>query len=113
MLFKSKDALIEAKDWNEAKKILKTDQFKAYEKPSKKAFMMWCWLRCDRKDGKLMKIMLGQPAPFMAEYRNDPNIVRRELAKATIRLNEWVMLGEKEYDQEKHSEFFYRKDNLA
>lgn len=114
MLYKRGKDLIEAKSLEEAKSIFKAeDGIKAYPKPSKKAFMMWCWMRCDFKDGRLFKLMCGEPAEFLGEYLDDPGIVLRELRKAHIVLKEWAMMGDDDYDVERHSEWFYRKGNLA
>ena len=113
MLYKSGSLLIEASSPEEAEKRLGTKDFEIYRKPSKKAFMMWCWLRCGKKDSALFKHMLGQPADYLDEYFEDPNIVLRELRKAGIKLSEWAMIGEKEYNVERHSEWFYKKENLA
>ena len=113
MLYKAHNELVEARSDDEAAEILGTRDFRRYDKPSQKAFLMWVWLRADRKDGRMLKYMLGQPCPYLEEYRADPNIVRRELKRSGIKLSEWAMIGEPEYDQEKHSEFFYRREDLA
>lgn len=113
-IYKTKDGEVAcARTREDAEKALGTTELTAYDKPSQKAFMMWIWLRCDRKDGRMLKYMLGEPNPAIREYKDDPNIVRRELRKAGIRLSEWLMIGEEGYDQIKHAEFFYRKENIA
>lgn len=109
MLYKHGKNLIEANSPEEAAKILGTNDFKTYKKPSKKAFMMWCWIRCDRKDGRLLKHMMGLPADFLEEYQNNPNIVNKDLRHAGIVLDEWAMVGEKDYDTENHDEWFYKR----
>lgn len=111
MIYKRGNDLIEAKSLAEAISIFGAeDGIRAYRKPSEKAFMMWCWLRCGRKDGKLIKISMGEPAPFIDEYREDPNIVLRELREAGVRLGDWVSMGDPDYDYDRHEELFYRKE---
>ena len=109
MLYKAQKRLIEAKNDEEAEKILGTRDFRRYRKPTEKEFMMWVWLRCGKKDGKVIKLMLGERAPFLEEYAADPRIVRRELKAAGIWPEAWVMMGEEGYDQEEHGELFYQK----
>lgn len=114
MIYKRGNDLIEAKSLEDAIAIFKADDgIKAYPKPSEKAFTMWCWLRCGKKDGKLIKITMGEPADFLQEYRDDPSIVLRELRRAGIKLDDWVSMGDPEYDFERHSELFYRKEWLS
>lgn len=115
MLYKAKGLpLIEAGSKEEAKRILGAEDVREFRKPSKKAFMMWCWLRSGRSDAKLMKAMLsGERAPFMAEYWEDPSVVRRDLRAAGIVLSDWAMAGERGYDVTRHSELFYMKRGKA
>ena len=115
MLYKAKGRpLIEAGSKGEAKRILGADEVTEFRKPSKKAFMMWCWLRLGRSDAKLLKAMLSADrAPFMAEYWADPSVVGRELKAAGIVLSDWAMIGERGYDETRHSELFYMKRGKA
>lgn len=109
MLYKHDNDIIEADSREEAARILGTDDLRSFRKPSEKAFLLWCWFRCDRKDGRLIKLtQSAEPADFILEYRDDPNIVRRQLREWGVKVSEWAKFGEPRYDYERHTELFHK-----
>ena len=109
-IYQGNGRLIEAKSLEEAREILKTDDVRSYRKPTKKEFMLWMWLHCGRKDGKLIKIMAGrEEAPWLENYRRNPNVIKTDFAAWGIKPSHFVMAGEKRYDKERHDGFFYER----
>lgn len=111
MLYGDGKRLVEAKDCKEAERLLGHSDFKAYRKPSEKAFFLWMWIRLGKKDGAVLKTAWGWKRPdFMEEYEKDPSILYKDLRKAGAKVEDYVWMKDSDYDGERHTEMFYRRN---
>lgn len=68
--------------------------------PSKKAFIIWSWLMCEKKEGRLLKMTYGRTNNFLLmQFRRNPLIVMKYFKDNKIKLKDYAMVGDKDYDE--------------